>query len=106
MKKPLIKDMVDYFYDDDNWKQIWISRGEADLRIDVLKHTSITRLVHINVRDYYIGFHDKVITYSLEAKNLFQALRGKDTFLGRYLRNTPNFEEIRTAIKTQWEENE
>lgn len=107
MKKPLIKDMVDYFYDDDNWKEIWISIGEANLRIDVLKHTSITRLVHINVKDYYIGCHDMVIVYSLEVKNLLKASLGnKGTFLGRYLRSTPNFEEIRTAIKTQWEENE
>ena len=105
MKKPLIKDMVVYFYDNENWKQIWLSRGEADLRIDVLKHTSITRLVHINVRDPYIGYHDEVITYSLDAKNL-NPVRGMDTFLGQYLQKRPNQEEIKSAMKIQWKEDD
>lgn len=99
MKKPLIKDMVAYFGDDDNWVTIWDS-NEANLRIDRLKHTSITRLVHTDVEDVYLGIHHETITYSLEQKDL----KGFDPYLGRYLRSQPNNEEIRTAIKTQWEE--
>ena len=101
MKKPLIKDMVAYFGDDDNWVTIWRD-SIANLRIDRLKHTNITRLVHTDVEDVYIGIHHETITYSLEQKNL----RRFDPYLGRWLRSQTNNEEIRTAIKTQWEENE
>lgn len=101
MKKPLIKDMVAYFGDNNNWTEVWRSE-EANLRIDRLKHTGITRLVHTDVEDVYIGIHHETITYSLDYKDV----KGFDPYLGRWLRNQLNNKEIRTAIKTQWEENE
>ena len=97
--KPLMKDMVAYFGNDENWVTIWRSE-EANLRIDRLKHTNITRLVHTDVEDVYIGIHHQIITYSLENKNL----KAFDPYLGRWLRSQPNNEEIKTAIKTQWME--
>ena len=100
MKKPLVKDMASYFYDNDNWVYVWQS-GEANLRIERLKHTSITRLLHTNVEDQYIGIHNEVITYSMERKDLTSPFW---EYLGRYLVSRPNNEEIKTAIRTQWEE--
>ncbi len=99
--KPLIKDMVSYFMDNENWVTIWHS-DEANLRIERLKHTSVTRLVHTDVEDPYIGIHNEVITYSIEAKDL----QHFDPYLGRYLRNRPNNEEIKNVIKHQWRDND
>ena len=99
MKKPLVKDMSSYFYNNENWLTIW-NNDYANLRIERLSHTSITRLVHTDVDDPYIGIHNEVITYSLEAKEL----RSYDPYLGRYLRDRPNQEEIKTAITRQWRE--
>ena len=97
--KPLIKDMVSYFMNDDNWHKVW-SSDEAQLRIDMLNHTGITRLVQVDVEDPYIGFHNRVITYSLEMCGAF------DPFLGRYINSRPNHEEIKAAIKHQWRDND
>lgn len=97
MKRPLVMHMDEYFSDKSNWKPVWEDK-DAGLRIDKLKHTTITRLVHTNVFSSYIGLHDVTLLYSLEAKC------GDDEWLGEYLTDRPNHQEIRDAIKHQWRE--
>ena len=97
MKRPLVKDMNDYFRNPDNWVVKWESEL-VNLRIDKLKHTGITRLVHTNVKSDYVGRHDVIITYSMYDK------KGDDPWLGEYLDRDPNQNFIRDCIKNQWTE--
>ena len=96
-KRPLVKDMSGYFFDHFNWTPVW-NDPTVDLRIERLKHTKITRLVHVGVVSAYIGQHDVVLLYSLNHK--------PEELLGEYMTSRPNQSEIQEAIKHQWTEDE
>ena len=101
MKRPLVKEVPEYFREDKNWIPVWES-PKANLRIDRLLHTGITRLVHTNVKPYYSWKTnervDVVITYSMR--------KSEEGYLGQYLNSQPNQQETKEAVFSQWFEDD
>ena len=102
MKRPLVKEVPEYFRNNENWTPVWES-PIANLRIDRLLHTHITRLVHTNVKPYYSmswrsdEMVDVVITYSMSKS---------ESYLGQYLNSQPNQQETKEAVFSQWFEDD
>ena len=100
MKKPLVKDMIEFFRARENWVRV-TSCFSMRLRIDRLIHTSITRLVRCEVPQYYTGDKGEcILAYDFNKKSEAECVRFNSTFID----TQPNNEEIRIAIKTQWRE--
>lgn len=102
MKRPLVKEVPDYFRNKENWIPIWESKT-ANLRIDRLLHTHINRLVHTNVKPYYSWKSDErvdvIITYAMSKTT-------EGNLLSQYLNSQPNQQETKEAVFSQWFEDD
>lgn len=97
-KKPFNKDIPSFIRDDKNWVTVWHS-PEAKLRIDRLKHTTITRLVREGIeRPYSDRPEEDVLAYDFNVKHLGDYRR----FNHCYISPQPNKAETIQAVNHQW----
>ena len=97
MNKPLMKDAVEYFYNDKNWTPIW-SEGQTGLNIEKLNGVSCLRLGmnDHNINDYVHKDYDTLLYFAGASRigDIHQTLQ--QSYLG--------YEEIKNLIRHHWEE--
>ena len=99
MKKPLIKDALDYFRKDENWTPIW-SDGQTSLNIEKLNGACCLRLgiIDHDINEYVHKDYDPLL-YFVGAKRIGDIHKV-------YERSDLSNEEIKNIIRYHWEDNE
>ena len=96
-KKPLIKDAVNYFYDDKNWTVIW-SEGQTDMNIEKLNGVACLRLgiIDQDINEYVHKDYNPVL-YFAGASRLGDIHKVRE-------QTSLCYEEIKDLIRYHWEE--
>ena len=97
MKKPLIKDAVNYFYDDKNWTVIW-SEGQTDMNIEKLNGVACLRLgiIDQDINEY--------VFKSLDPLLYFPGISDIRNIRNCFERTNLTNEEIKNLFRYHWEE--